>query len=150
VPKTTQSHPHLRRSENLLLEAKNLPFAPNQAIVGDITYLPNQEAGYEKWLYLATWLDLKSHRVVGWQVDRHMEEYLVINALQKVIRARQPKKGFIVHSDGGAQYGSTAFRALLKVHEYRQSMARKDNHYDNAQAESLFSRFKVAATRRSY
>lgn len=67
----------------------------------------------------------------------------MINALQKAIRARQPQKGFIVHSDGGAQYGSTAFRALLKGHEYRQSMTRKDNHYDNAQAESLFSRFKA-------
>ena len=143
VPKTTQSHPHLKRSANLLLEAKNLPIAPNQAIVGDITYLPNQEAGYEKWLYLATWLDLKSHRIVGWHLDRHMEESLAIMALQKVIRSRQPEKGLIVHSDGGGQYASTAFRALLKTHQYRQSMTRKDNHYDNAQAESLFSRFKA-------
>lgn len=143
VPKTTQSHPHLRRSPNLLLEAENLPSASNQVIVGDITYLPNQEVGYEKWLYLATWLDLKSHRIVGWQIDRHMEENLVITALQNAIRVRQPRKGFIVHSDGGGQYGSTAFRTLLKGHEYRQSMTRKDNHYDNAQAESLFSRFKA-------
>ena len=143
VPKTTQSHPHLKRNSNLLLADENLPCAPNQAIVGDITYLPNQEAGYEKWLYLATWLDLKSHRIVGWQIERHMEESLVITALQKVIKSRQPEKDFIVHSDGGGQYASTAFRALLRLHEYRQSMTRKDNHYDNAQAESLFSRFKA-------
>lgn len=100
MPKTTQSHPHLRRSENLLLEAKNLLTAPNQVIVGDITYLPNQEACYEKWLYLATFLDLKSHRIVGWHLDRHMEEGLVITALQKVIRSRQPAKGLIVHRSG--------------------------------------------------
>lgn len=143
VPKTTQSHPHLRRSPNLLLEAEKLSFEPNQVIVGDITYLPNQEAGYDKWLYLATWLDLKSHRIVGWHIDRHMEEELVITALQKVIKSRQPEKGLIVHSDGGGQYASSAFRALLRLHEYRQSMTRKDNHYDNAQAESLFSRFKA-------
>ena len=143
VPKTTQSHRHLKRSSNLLLATENLPIAPNQAIVGDITYLPNQEASYEKWLYLATWLDLKSHRIVGWQIERHMEESLVITALQKVIKLRQPKKGLIVHSDGGGQYASTAFRALLRLHGYRQSMTRKDNHYDNAQAESLFSRFKA-------
>ena len=110
---------------------------------GPPRYLPNQEAGYEKWLYLATWLDLKSHRIVGWQLDRHMEESLVITALQKVIRGRQPQSGLIVHSDGGAQYASTTFKALLKTHQYRQSMTRKDNHYDNAQAESLFSRFKA-------
>jgi transposase InsO family protein len=143
VPKTTQSHAHLRRSPNLLLEAGNLPVRPNQIIVGDITYLPNQEAGYEKWLYLATWLDVKSHRIVGWQIARHMEENLVITALQKVIKTRQPQKGLIVHSDGGGQYASTAFRTLLRSHEYRQSMTRKNNHYDNAQAESLFSRFKA-------
>jgi transposase InsO family protein len=47
VPKTTQSHPHLRRSPNLLLLAENWPTAPNQVIVGDITYLPNDEAGYD-------------------------------------------------------------------------------------------------------
>lgn len=143
VPKTTQSHPHLERSPNLLLEAKNLPVSLNQVIVGDITYLPNEEVGYGKWLYLATWLDLKSHRIVGWHIDRHMEEGLVITALQKVIRSRQPNKGLIVHSDGGGQYASVAFKALLKTHKYRQSMTRKDNHDDNAHAESLFSRVKA-------
>ena len=47
VPKTTQSHPSMRRSPNLLLETKNLPTTPNQVIVGDITYLPTEE-GYNK------------------------------------------------------------------------------------------------------
>lgn len=41
--------------------------------------------------------------------------YRVITALHKVIRSRQPAKGLIVHSDGGGQYGSTAFRALLRA-----------------------------------
>lgn len=143
VPKTTQSHPHLSRSNNLLLESANLPTAPNEVIVGDITYLPNEEKGYGKWLYLATWLDLYSHRIVGWNLDRQMTEDLVIKAIQQVIRQRQPKKGLIVHSDGGSQYSSKAFRELLENHEYRQSMTRKNNHYDNSHAESLFSRFKA-------
>lgn len=143
VPKTTQAQPHLRRSPNLLLDAENLPGAPNEVAVGDITYLPNEEAGHDKWLYLATWLDLKSHRIVGWGLGRHMGESLVIKAMQQLIKERQPKKGFIVHSDGGGQYGSGAFRALLKLHGFRQSMTRRDNHYDNAHAESLFSRFKA-------
>lgn len=143
VPRTTQSHPHLQRSPNLLLEPQNWPKAPNEVIVGDITYLPNAEAGYDKWLYLATWLDLFSHRIVGWQLERHMDDSLVIQALRQVIQLRQPKAGFIVHSDGGGQYGSTDFRDLLNAHDFRQSMTRKDNHYDNAHAESLFSRFKA-------
>jgi putative transposase len=143
VPKTTQSHPHLRRSPNLLLLSDNLPTGPNQVVVGDITYLPNGEIGGDKWLYLAIWMDLYSRRIVGWHVDLHMEESLVIKAMHKVIKIRQPKKGSIAHSDGGGQYGSIEFRKLLKLHGYQQSMTRRDNHYDNVHAESLFSRFKA-------
>ena len=143
VPITTQTHPHLKRSPNLLLLPDNEPTAPNQVIVGDITYLPNKEAGYDKWLYLAVWLDLFSRRIVGWHIDRHMEDSLVITALQQVIQNRQPLSNLIVHSDGGGQYGSLQFRALLSQQQYRQSMTRKDNHYDNAHIESLFGRFKI-------
>lgn len=143
VPKTTQSHPQLQRAPNLLLLAENQPSSPSQVIVGDITYLPNQEAGYGKWLYLATWLDLFSHRIVGWHIDRHMQDSLVITALQKMIELRQPAAGLICHSDGGGQYQSDDYKTLLLNHNFRQSMTRKDNHYDNAHAESLFSRFKA-------
>ena len=143
VPKTTASNPGLRRVPNLLLDEQNLPTAPNQVIVGDITYLPSAEYGYNIWLYLAIWLDLFSRKIVGWSVDRHMETSLVIRAMSQVIRRRQPEKGFIVHSDGGGQYGCGQFRRLLSLHEFRQSMTRKDNHYDNAFIESLFSRFKA-------
>ena len=60
-----------------------------------------------------------------------------------MIAAIQPKRGLIVHTDGGSQYSAKEFRSMLKDHKFRQSMTRKDNHYDNAQAESLFSRFKA-------
>lgn len=143
VPKTTKSDPSLRRSPNLLLEESNLPGAPFQVIVGDITYLPNKELGFGKWLYLATWQDLYSRRIVGWQVERHMEESIVIGSLEKVIKTIQPSRGMIVHSDGGGQYKAKRFRKLIATHYFRQSMTRKDNHYDNAQAESLFSRLKA-------
>ena len=138
VPRTTQSHPSLQRSPNLLLEAP-FPQAPNKVIVGDITYLPTSA----NWLYLSVWMDLFSRKIVGWRVDDHLKASLVILALQQVIRNRQPSPGLIVHSDGGGQYGSVAFRNLLNRHKFCQSMTRKDNHYDNAFAESLFSRFKA-------
>lgn len=143
VPKTTQSNPNLYRSPNLLLEEKNIPTTMHQVIVGDITYLPNKEPGCGKWLYLATWQDLYSRRIVGWQVARHMEESIAIDSLKKVIVAIQAQRGLIVHTDGGSQYSAKGFRSLLQTHGFRQSMTRKDNHYDNAQAESLFSRFKA-------
>lgn len=142
VPVTTQTHPHLRRSPNLLLNYERISY-PNQVIVGDITYLPNERAGEKKWLFLATWLDLFSRKIVGWKVDDNMQEQLVIKALKQVIRNRVPRKGLIVHSDGGSQYSSINFRTLLKTHGFQQSMSRRENHYDNAFAESLFSRLKA-------
>ena len=142
VPRTTQSSPNLRRSPNLLLD---LPFpdAPNQIIVGDITYLPTPDQSEDDWLYLAIWMDLYSRKIVGWRVEDNMEEALVIAALKQVIKSRQPPPGMIVHSDGGGQYASINLRLLLKQHNLRQSMTRKNDHYDNAFAESLFSRFKA-------
>ena len=142
VPRTTQSNPNLRRSPNLLLDLP-FPVAPNQVIVGDITYLPTPDHSEDGWLYLAVWIDLFSRKIVGWKVDDNMEEDLVIDAFKQVIKNRQPPQGVIVHSDGGGQYGSINFRALLKHHKIRQSMTRKNDHYDNAFAESLFSRFKA-------
>ncbi len=39
------------------------------------------------------------------------------------------------------------FRKMLAQNNCRQSMTRVDNHYDNAFAESLFSRFKAELLR---
>ena len=143
VPKTTQSHPHLKRCPNLLLNPNNLPSEPNEVIVGDITYLPSVVNGHKEWLYMGTWMDLFTRKLVGWKVAEHMQESLIIEALHKMIRNQEPKQGLIVHSDGGGQYDSKNFKALITLNKFRQSMTRKNNHYDNAHAESLFSRFKA-------
>lgn len=139
VPKTTQNDPRMRRSPNLLLD-RDLPQEPDRVWVGDITYLPTADGD---WLFLAIWVDIFSHFVVGWQVEDHLGEELIIKPFEKAIRRRRPKKGLIVHSDGGGQYGSNRFRAMLANLEFQQSMTRKDNHYDNAFAESFISRFKA-------
>ena len=106
VPKTTKSHPHLKRSPNLLLD-RSLSGVVNQVWVGDITYLAQANGD---WLYLSVWLDLCSRHVVGWQVEDHMEEDLVIASLKKALLKRRPEKGLIIHTDGGGQYGSRKFR----------------------------------------
>lgn len=139
VPKTTNSNHNLGRSPNLLL-SREAPIKPNEVFVGDITYIALVDGS---WLYLATWQDMFSRKIVGWDLARNMRSVLIINALNKAIERRNLEKGLIIHSDGGGQYASEDFRKLLKKHKFVQSMTRKDNHYDNAMGESLFSRFKA-------
>ena len=88
-------------------------------------------------------MDLYSRKIVGWEVYHHMEASLIIAPMKRLIRDRVPKEGVIVDSDGGGQYGSIDFRELLDLYHLDQSMTRNENHYDNAFAESLFSRFKA-------
>lgn len=139
VPKTTNSDHRLGRNRNLLLERAS-PCRPNEVFVGDITYIPMADGSF---LYLATWQDMFSRKIVGWELADNMRSRLVMSALGKAIDRRNLPEGLIVHSDGGGQYASEEFRKLLRDHGFLQRMTRRDNHYDNAMAESLFSRFKA-------
>ena len=138
VPRTTNSRHGARASPNLLVDLAVTH--PHQAYVSDITYLPLQGGG---WAYLATWLDLYTRRIVGWAVADTMEADLITRALRQAIVRVAPPRGLIVHSDRGGQYVDAGFRALLTAYGYEQSMSRAGETYDNAYAESLFSRYKA-------
>jgi transposase InsO family protein len=140
VPRTTDSRHGVEPSANLLLNEMNAPHEPREVVVGDITYLPLQTG---KWAYLASWQDKFSKRIVGWAVEERMTEGLVIKALEKAVRSGSVTSGTIIHTDQGSQYVAANFRALLQAHGCRQSMSRRANCYDNAQAESFFSRYKA-------
>lgn len=143
VPKTTNSQHKMGRSPNLLLDEngeRKKPTRPYEILVGDITYIPLQNGDY---LYLATFQDMYTRVVLGWELMNTMPTELTIRALQKAIDRRKLPKDMIVHTDGGGQYASHRFRQLLKAHDFKQSMTRKDNHYDNAMGESFFSRSKA-------
>ena len=140
VPRTTDSTHKLGYAENLLIGRNLPPEHPHEVIVGDITYLPLQGGGFA---YLATWADLFSRLVIGWGVEETMEEGLILTALEKGLRRRGEMRGAIVHSDRGGQYAGRRFRALLSGAGCRQSMSRAGETYDNAYAESLFSRYKA-------
>lgn len=139
VPRTTQSRHPYPISPNLLQD-RQPPARPNEVWVGDITYLPLSEG---RWAYLSVWMDLYSRRIVGWQLESHMREDLVIVALKKALQTRGVKQGLIVHSDRGGQYAGGEFRRLLVKRKIQQSMSRADDPYDNAAMESFFSRLKA-------
>ena len=98
VPRTTTSDPSVWAAPTRLLD-QPAPTAPNQVWVGDITYLPKQGGS---WLYLDTWLDRYSRKVVGWDVRETMPEALVSEALRRALAVRQPATGLVVHSDQGS------------------------------------------------
>jgi len=139
VPKTTNSKHTLGYSPNVLAQL-GFPTGVGQVYVGDITYLPTTNGD---WLYLMVWMDLFCRRICGWKVEEHMEESLVIESLQQAFYKRPPAPGLIAHSDRGGQFASVNYRALLLENNCIQSMSEADNPYDNAFAESFFSRFKA-------
>jgi putative transposase len=135
--RTTDSSHSYPIAPNLL--ARNFKTTgPNQAWVGDITYLWTREG----WLYLAVLLDLFSRRVVGWSLRPNLEQDLALNALNQAMAQRKPPSGMIVHHDRGVQYASRAYRERLEAMQLRASMSRKGDCWDNAVAESFFATLK--------
>lgn len=112
---------------------------PNQAWVGDVTYIATDEG----WLYLACVMDLASRRIVGWSMSDRIKAGLVCEALKSAYWRRKPAAGLIMHSDRGSQYASADHRALLKDYRMIQSMSRKANCWDNSPMESFFKTLKV-------
>ena len=94
-------------------------------------------------LYLACLQDKFTRRIVGWKVSERMTAQLVIDVFLQARRRGLIGKGAIIHTDQGSQYAAVEYRRLLYIGGFRQSMSRKGNCYDNAQAESFFSRFKT-------
>ena len=139
VPRTTNSRHPYPISPNLL-QGQAFPTLVNQVWVGDITYIPLKD---RQWGYLATWMDLFSRKVTGWQLYDHMREELVMEAFKKSWGNRNAAEGLIIHSDRGGQYAGKKFRQMLSGHRLLQSMSGKDNPYDNAFMESHFSRVKA-------
>ena len=137
-PRTTESRHKLGYSPNLLLEGVEVEQI-NQVWVGDITYIPLPTT----FAYLATLMDLYSRKIIGWSLDLNMEEPLVIAAIRQAIKARQPTKGLIHHTDRGGQYAGKKYRKILARPGMLQSMSRAGDCYDNAFMESCFGTIKT-------
>lgn len=112
--------------------------APNQAWVGDITYVWTAEG----WAYLAVLLDLYSRRVVGWALRKSLNRDLAVSTLEHALASRRPPPGLVHHTDRGCQYASGDYRRLLAKHGATCSMSAAGECWDNAVAESFFATLK--------
>ena len=114
------------------------PTRPDQVWAGDITYL--KVGGLYR--YLAVVMDKSSRRVLGWAFGKTRGVWLVVRALDQALRARQPSRGLIFHSDHGMEYASTLFSACLARRGIVQSMNRPGKMNDNVHIESFFHSMK--------
>ena len=110
----------------------------NTAWVSDITYIATDEG----WLYLAGIMDLCGKELVGWAMDARMTKELVIRCFENARKKRGSPKGVILHSDRGSQYCSIQYQKMLKKYEFKCSMSRKGNCWDNAPMESFCGALK--------
>jgi transposase InsO family protein len=116
----------------------------DQLWVADITYIRLET----EFVYLAVMLDAYSRRVIGWALDRTLEDELTLAALRMALQHRVPAPGLVHHSDRGIQYASQNYADLLKQREITISMSRKGNPYDNAACESFMKTLKYEEVHR--
>ncbi len=77
-------------------------------------------------------LDAYSRRVIGWALDRTMEDSLMLTALRMAFSQRVVEPELVHHSDRSTQYASNEYTDLLKANSIAVSMSRKGNPWDNA------------------
>jgi putative transposase len=111
----------------------------------DITYIRLRD----EFVYLAVILDAFSRRVIGWALDRTMEDDLTLSALRMALSRRIVEPGLVHHSDRGSQYASLAYTGLLKENGIAISMSRKGNPWDNAACESFMKTLKYEEVHRN-
>lgn len=110
----------------------------NQMWVADITYIRLQT----EFVYLAVVIDAFSRRVIGWALERTMEDDLTLAALRMALELRRPSPGLIHHSDRGSQYASVDYTDLLKAHGCQISMSHKASPWENGICESWMNTLK--------
>lgn len=119
--------------------------ATDQMWRADITYIRLRD----EFVFLAVILDAYSRRVIGWALDRTLEDELTLTALRMALARRVVQPGLVHHSDRGSQYASNDYTDMLKAHKIDISMSRKGNPWDNAACESFMKTLKYEEVHRN-
>ena len=88
--------------------------ATDQLWRADITYIRLRD----EFVFLAVILDAYSRRVIGWALDRTLEDELTLAALRMALSHRSVQPGLVHHSDRGSQYASNEYTDLLKANQH--------------------------------
>jgi transposase InsO family protein len=111
----------------------------------DITYIRLRE----EFVFLAVVPDACARRVIGWALERTLEDELTLSAGRMALSRRVVEPGLVHHSDRGSQYASSDYTGLLKENGVPISMSRKGNRWDNAACESFMKTLKYEEVHRN-
>lgn len=103
----------------------------------DITYLKLTDG---QWVYLASVLDLTSHKILAHQISATMDTKLVLSTLQCALS--QYDKPDYLHTDMGSHFTSFGFEQVLQQQAIAHSYSKSEHPYDNAKIESFHSLLK--------
>ena len=114
------------------------PITPHCVWASDFTYLRFAE----KFIYLATTMDLYDREIVGWNISRFHNQELVLGSLNDAFKRQQTKPDYH-HSDQGSEYDSQQYLATCEKLGIKVSMSRKGHPWENGFQESFYSQFKL-------
>lgn len=91
--------------------------------------------------YLATVIDLFSHRLLGYAMGERHDAELVVASLNMAAATRGGDvRGVIMHTDRGSEYCSRRFKRACRRLGIVQSMGRVGSCFDNAVSEAFNSK----------
>jgi putative transposase len=114
------------------------PIRPSVVWVGDFTHI----RFHDKWVYLATVMDIYTREIVGWHLSVNHEKELVIEAFLDAVDKRKAVPAYF-HSDQGSEYDSEEYLNLIENNGIIISMSRKSSPWENGYQESFYSGFKL-------
>jgi putative transposase len=113
------------------------PIKPKVVYAGDFTYL----RWNNRFIYLATFLDIFTREIVGWSISAKHTESLVTEAfIDAVVKNGKPE---IVHTDQGSEYRSQEYISLMQELGIQISMSKKGSPWENGYQESFCDNFKT-------
>lgn len=131
TPRTTQSYHTLPVFGNRI---KGSQFSrPNEAWVGDLTYLRTEEG----FMFLALLTDMVSRHIVGYHYGDSLESVGCQQALQMALKELPEGVRPIHHSDRGSQYCCHEYVQLALSRGLSMSMTETNHCAENALAERM-------------
>lgn len=115
------------------------PLTPNHTWVSDFTYIRHQQ----RYIYLATFMDLFTREIVGWHISNRHTKELVLKALLDGFKTTNFKAPKIIHSDQGSEYSCQDYINSLNYLKVDISMSKKGSPWENGYQESFYNNFKT-------